>query len=64
MNDADRWLADREVNGTCLNMYAKTRVRYGGGEIFIPWWVKNVCDFIVGLTECERVTSTDGSSVW
>ena len=26
--------------------------------------VKNVSDFIVGLTECERVTSTDGSSVW
>ena len=26
--------------------------------------LKNVSDFIVWLTQCERVTSTDGSSVW
>ena len=25
--------------------------------------LENVCDSIVGLTQCERVTSTDGSSV-
>jgi hypothetical protein len=26
--------------------------------------VNNVGYFIVGLTQCERVTSTDGSSEW
>ncbi len=35
MENLDRRLEDREVNGPCLNMYSTTRVGYGGGAIFI-----------------------------
>ena len=30
----DRRIADREVNGPCLNIYAKTMIRDGGGATF------------------------------
>ena len=35
MKNVDRRNADREVNGPFISIYAKTRVRYGGGAIFI-----------------------------